>query len=135
MQPMKATVRNRTVHSVSILLAIAVLLSATQSSFGCPLPVSFYAHDTVMVQEQNTSKKERVKIYPNATHDVLFFSVRGVEGRAYQLFLFDVEGKLVTQANIKNKQTTVLENIEKGNYLFEVFSNDKRIENGQVTIQ
>lgn len=135
MQPMKATVGNRIVHSVSILLAVAVLLTATQSSFGCPLPVSFYAHDTVTVQKQTTSKKERIRIYPNAAHDVLFFSVRGIEGKAYQLFLFDVDGKLVKQANIKNKQTTVLENIEKGNYLFEVFSNDKRIENGQVTIQ
>ena len=37
--------------------------------------------------------------------------------------------------NIKNKETTVIDNIEKGNYLFEVFSDDERIENGQVIIK
>ena len=55
--------------------------------------------------------------------------------KVYQLFLFDVEGNLVKQANIKNKQTTVIDNIEKGNYLFEVFSDDERIENGQVIVR
>jgi hypothetical protein len=74
-------------------------------------------------------------LYPNAEHDVLFFSVRGSETKAYQLFLFDIAGTLIKQANIKGRQTTVIDNIEKGNYLFEVFSDDERIENGQVIIR
>jgi len=131
---MNSTVRKRAVQFVSILFTISVVLAASPSTFGCPLPVSFCTNDSVLVQKRTTSKKCKIKIYPNAEHDVLFFNARGVDGKVYQLFLFDVEGKLVKQASIKNKQTTILENIEKGSYLFEVFSDDERIENGQVTI-
>ena len=132
---MKSTVRKRTVQIVSILFTISVGLAVSPSTFGCPLPVSFYTNDSVLVQKRTTSKKCKIKIYPNAGRDVLFFNARGVDGKVYQLYLFDMEGKLVKQANIKNKQTTIVDNIEKGSYLFEVFSDDERIENGQVTIQ
>ena len=91
--------------------------------------------DTILIQKQQVSRKHGIRLYPDASHHVLFFSARGIYGRAYQLFIFDVEGKLVKQVNIKNKQTTVLENIERGDYLFEVFSDDERIENGQVIVR
>jgi hypothetical protein len=42
---------------------------------------------------------------------------------------------LVKQVNIRNRQTTVLNRIEKGSYVFEVFSDDERIENGQVIVK
>jgi hypothetical protein len=91
--------------------------------------------DTILVQKQQVSKKHGIRLYPDAGHHVLFFGAKGIYGKAYQLFIFDVEGKLVKQVNIKNKQTTVLENIDKGDYLFEVFSDDERIENGQVIVR
>lgn len=91
--------------------------------------------DTILIQKQHVSRRHGIKLYPDANHHVLFFAAKGVYGKAYQLFMFDVEGKLVRQVNIKNKQTTVLENIEKGDYLFEVFSDDERIENGQVIVR
>jgi hypothetical protein len=131
---MKSTVRKRTVRIVSILFTISVVLAVSPSTFGCPLPASFYTNDSVLVHKRSASKKCKIKIYPNAERDVLFFNARGVDGKVYQLYLFDMEGKLVKQANIKNKQTTIVDNIEKGSYLFEVFSDDERIENGQVTI-
>jgi hypothetical protein len=91
--------------------------------------------DTILIQKQQVSRKHGIRLYPDAGHHVLFFGAKGIYGRAYQLYIFDVEGKLVKQVNIKNKQTTVLENIEKGDYLFEVFSDDERIENGQVIVR
>ena len=74
-------------------------------------------------------------MYPNADHRVLFFSATGEPGRVYQLYLFDMDGKLSKQIQIRNKETTVLTNIVKGYYLFEVFSDDERIENGQLVIK
>ena len=91
--------------------------------------------DSIYVQKTFTSSKYRIRLYPNANHQVLFFSASGRQGKAYQLFLFDVEGKLVRRANIKNKETTVLNSIDKGVYLFEVFSNDERIGNGQLFVR
>lgn len=125
-----------TTRTVRLLFVTFITLAVANTSFGCPLPALGYQIDnTILVQKQTTSKKHKIRIYPGADQDVLFFSARGTSGKVYQLFLFDVAGNLIKQANVKNKQTTVLDNIEKGNYLFEVFSDDERIENGQVIIK
>lgn len=91
--------------------------------------------DTILISKVQSSRKHKVKLYPNADHQVLFFSASGEAGRVYQLYLFDMDGKLSKQIQIRNKETTVLTNIIKGSYLFEVFSDDERIENGSLTIK
>jgi hypothetical protein len=91
--------------------------------------------DSIVVEKQFTSRRYKIKLYPNANQQVLFFSASGEQGKIYQLFLFDMDGRLVKQANIKNKQTTVINNIDKGVFLFEVFSDDERIENGKITVR
>ncbi len=90
--------------------------------------------DSIIVVRHAVSKKHKIRLYPDADHAVLFFSATGEQGRQYQLFLFDVDGKLVRQVNVRDKQTTVLNMNSKGVFLFEVFSNDERIENGQVRV-
>jgi hypothetical protein len=89
---------------------------------------------TILVNRSQISKKYKIGLYPDARNQVLFFSASGVEKKIYQLYLFDMDGKLVTQASIRNRETTVLTNIPDGNYLFQVFSNDERIEDGQLTV-
>lgn len=90
---------------------------------------------SIQVSKGQTSKKHKIKLYPDARQQVLFFSANGEEGKVYQLFLFDMDGRLVSQAHIRNKETTVLTTIAEGNYLFEVFTDDERIENGQLTVR
>ena len=91
--------------------------------------------DSILVNKLLTSKKYKIKIYPGATQEVLFFNASGEEGKVYQFFLFDVEGNMVKQTQIRNKQTTILTNFNKGCYTFEVFSDDEHIENGTLTIK
>jgi hypothetical protein len=91
--------------------------------------------DTILISKTLISKKHKVRLYANAENSVVFFTASGEAGRVYQLYLFDVEGKLSKQIQIRNKETTVLTNITKGNYVFEIFSDDERIENGQLVIR
>ena len=93
------------------------------------------SRDSILVNKLLTSKKYKIKIYPGATQEVLFFNASGEEGKVYQFFLFDVEGNMVKQTQIRNKQTTILTNFNKGCYTFEVFSDDEHIENGTLTIK
>jgi len=121
--------------TLAVITCLSLAGNATVKSDALSVSLRSPARDTILVQVQTSSKKHKIKLYPNATHEVLFFSVEGESGKAYQLFMFNLSGILVKQANIKTNQTTVLNNIEKGNYLFEIFSNDERIENGQVIIR
>jgi hypothetical protein len=91
--------------------------------------------DTIHIQKNNVAKSHRISLYPDANQKVVFFSVKGTDGKVYQLYMFDVDGKLVHQAETRNKQTTVLKGIEKGVYFFEVFSDDMRIGNGQIAVR
>ena len=97
-------------------------------------PVPLYK-DSIVISKLLTSKKYKIKIYPGASHEVLFFSASGEEGKVYQLFVFDAEGTLVKQTQIRNKQTTILTSFSKGCYTFEVLSDDEHIENGTLTIK
>ena len=131
-------VRKRNGLILPALAVVSMLLTVFNCSANDGRIASSYSpsfNDTILVQKQLTSKKNKIKLYPNANHQVLFFSASGQAGKVYQLFLFDIDGKLVKQVNIRNRQTTVLNRIEKGNYVFEVFSDDERIENGQVIVK
>lgn len=127
----KLPVRKLLAHAMPLLamalLAMPVLSKAAQ--------LNRHPADTILVQKQVNSKKFKIRLYPNASHQVLFFSASGETGKVYQLFLFNLEGQLVRRVNIRDKETTVLTNISKGNYLYEVFSEDDRLENGQVIIR
>ena len=103
-----------------------------------PVKANIPAHlnnDSILVNKLLTSKKYKIKIYPGATNEVLFFNASGEEGKVYQFFLFDIDGNMVKQTQIRNKQTTILTNFNKGCYTFEVFSDDEHIENGTLTIK
>ncbi len=91
--------------------------------------------DTILINKAHTSKKYKIKLYPGITNEVVFFTASGETGKVYQLFLFDLDGTLVKQTQIRNKQTTMLANFNKGNYMFEVFSDDERIENGTLVVR
>lgn len=91
--------------------------------------------DTIFIQKNSLMRSQRISLYPDAHQKVVFFSVKGTEGKVYQLYVFDVDGKLVRQAETRNKQTTILKGIQKGSYFFEVFSDDRRIGNGQIAIR
>ena len=116
------------------LFALAFVMLVQSPVQANPLPVQQYA-DSIVINKLLTSKKYKIKIYSGAKQEVLFFNASGEEGKVYQFFMFDVEGNLVKQTQIRNKQTTMIANITKGNYTFEVFSDDEHIENGTLTIK
>ena len=123
----------RIVPAILFMLLAVSLQSYAVASEAQKSPIKHY-RDSIVVEKQFTSKKYKIRLYPNANQEVLFFNASGEGGKVYQFFLFDMDGNLVKQANIRNKQTTVINNLEKGVYLFEVFSDDERIVTGKVTV-
>ncbi len=90
---------------------------------------------SIQVNKSLVSKKNKIRLFPDAKQQVLFFSAKGEDTRVYQLYLFDMDGRLVNQATIRNRETTVLTSLSEGDYLFEVFTDDERIENGHLIVR
>ncbi len=125
---------------ISILATVSCMLiafTAPAKTPGIIIPQTSYVprYDTIVVDRFPGNKKCSIRLYPDAQKQVLLISANSRLKKHYQFYMFDMDGKLVTQANILNRETTVFGNILKGNYLFEIFSNDERIENGQLTVK
>jgi hypothetical protein len=136
-------VKTTSLHLFTGLTALSLVLAINSPSYASgrkpkvvnpPACTDSNIIHTILVNRSQISKKYKIGLYPDARNEVLFFSASGVEKKIYQLYLFDMDGKLVSQASIRNRETTVLTNIPDGNYLFQVFSNDERIEDGQLTV-
>jgi hypothetical protein len=136
---MKLTLRRiiLTILAAVIFLSFAMIVSL--SSYGAtvkaPLHNGSKNHDSIFIQKKAISKFHKIGLYPDATQKVVFFTVRGEQGKVYQLYVFDLEGNLIRQREIRNKQTTFIKDIEKGVYLFDVFCDDDKIGNGQIAVR
>jgi hypothetical protein len=128
------------------LAAISLALAIYHPTYASDLPsrmqmrpaLTGAGNDTIhsiQVSKSQSSKKNKIRLYPDARQQVLFFSAGGEERKVYQLYLFDMDGRLVNQANIRGRETTVLTNISEGNYLFEIFTDDERVGNGQLAVR
>ena len=120
-----------------LLACLLVAAAVTPSNAGTPAkkPQPAMSADSIFIRKQVISRAHKISLYTDANQKVVFFSVKGEEGRSYQLYVFDMEGKLVTRTEIRNKQTTVIKEMEKGTYSFDVFSDDMKIGNGQMTVR
>lgn len=125
-----------TITAALSFLAFAMIISL--ESHGARNAQAAYTaglSDSIVIHKHVTSRLHKVGLYPDASQKVLFFTVRGEHGKVYQLYVFNMEGTLVKQSEIRNKQTTYISNMEKGVYLFDVFCDDDKIGDGQIAIR
>jgi hypothetical protein len=119
-----------------LLLSIAISAGSLSTEICAAMaPVNHGEQDSIIILKLNNNKKYSINLYTNASQQVLLFSASGEEGSVYQLLLFRQKGKLIKQSKIRNRETTVVSKPEKGNYYFEVFSDDIRIESGTIVVQ
>jgi hypothetical protein len=110
----------------------AAFVTSTALSFAGALPAYPAA---VVVTKNLNSKKHKIRLFTASDAKTLLFTVDGITGNRYTLFVFDLEGKLVTQSIIRNHETSILPNINSGGYLYEVFVKDQKVENGMLTVR
>ena len=52
-----------------------------------------------------------------------------------KLIIFDLDGTMVYQAVLKNKEQKKIDNLPKGTYTYDVFQNDESIEEGKIIVK
>ena len=112
------------------LLALAFMMTTLLSYAGELFPVP----TAVMITKNLNNRKHRVKLFTASDYKTLLFTVDGVQRQRYTLFIFDLEGRLITQTAIQNRQTGILPDIGAGAYLYEVLADDRKVESGQLKV-
>jgi hypothetical protein len=128
---MKSLRENISGKSRMAILPLAFMTTSLVSYAGGSLPVP----NAVMITKNLNNKKHKVRLFMASDNKTLLFTVNGVEGKQYKLFVFDLEGKLIMQSAIQNRETGILPEISAGSYVYEVLVDDTKVENGQLKVK
>jgi hypothetical protein len=113
------------------LLPLAFLMISIASYAG----KSSHVPNAVMITKTLNNRKHKVKLFTASDYKTLLFTVDGADGKHYTLFVFDLEGKLVLQSVIQNRETSILPEINAGDYIYTVLVDDTKVETGQLKIK
>ena len=127
---MKKTIQTKKQKNyfVFCLLFIAISSPAFASAYSA-------CSDTAVITKISGNKNQITQVFSGANKQTLFFSAKMKQKKNCRFYMFDMDGTLVAENNIYNKQGVEFTNRQKGNYYFEIFSEDKRIEDGTLTIK
>ena len=124
------------VKTGSLFFSFIVLLTVCKTAMaGSFISGGLVFHDSIVVRILQSKKPPVFELVPDVSQEVLLFTAKGEKGKIYQLFLFNIDGKLIRQTQVHSKETSLLSGLEKGDYLFEVLSEDDRIGNGNIAIR
>jgi len=85
------------------------------------------------VKSKSGQGKSAVKLYPNPSYGKL--SVSNNASSTIHFYIFDLEGTLIYQTVLNNKEIKTIENLKKGTYLYDVFEKDESIEEGKIIVK
>jgi len=74
-----------------------------------------------------------VAAYPNPTASDLIISIKGLEDPNFSYLLYDMQGKLIKNAKIKDNQTNIgMKNLVPGTYFLKVIQSNKEIKTFKI---
>jgi len=79
-------------------------------------------------------KKPAIKLYPNPCTTGTIQVVSNTPGQL-NFYIFDLEGTLLHQAVIQQKQKHIITNLKKGVYTYDAFYNDEGVEHGKLIVK
>ena|SRR5947209_5916446 len=79
-------------------------------------------------------KKDAIKLSPNPSYDGKVSVVSNVS-ETLHFYIFDLEGTLIYQAVLNNKEGKTIDKLNKGTYMYDVFQNDESIEEGKIIVK
>lgn len=89
--------------------------------------------DVSAIDKNTDAKKAAIKLYPNPSFGKI--SVSAITASPLHFYIFDLDGTMVYQAVLNNKEKKVIDKLKKGTYLYDVFENDESIEEGKITVK
>ena len=116
-------------HLLTAFFLILSSIAQSQSS-----SESFSFSSSIEKKKVWLKKNNLVNIYPNPSSNGSV-SVTSRSEKIIHFYIFDLEGTLIYQAELKEKEKKLISSLNKGTYMYDVFVNDESIEEGKLTIK
>ena len=99
-----------------------------------------FEDDKKPVKKRKLSKKTSVnamtvKIYPDMFKKSMHVVAKSDSEKEMSLYVFDVEGTLVTNYKIKAGDHKTISGLPKGLYVYNVFCDDEQVASGRITFK
>jgi len=121
--------RNLLFAGLFLLTALTVFAQKDFSTAG-----NIISNDSPVLKKESEDHKTVVKIYPNPSYGKLSVTAN-TSSSSLHFYIFDLEGTLIYQAVLKNKERKIVTDLKKGTYMYDVFENDESIEEGKIVIK
>jgi hypothetical protein len=96
---------------------------------GCLMVLSsFFDPRSTKMRERNLSVAQQDK-------NILVNVKSTKNNNKTQFYMFNISGELVKEYNINGSQKIIISQLPKGIYLYEFFSNDERLKNGEIELK
>ncbi|MES1223842.1 MAG: hypothetical protein ABUT20_50570, partial [Bacteroidota bacterium] len=82
-----------------LLLTSAAALPGNKTGVAKKHTTGAPVYDTILVNKFSENRKYRIRMYPDAYKQVLLISADGKQKKDYRFFMFDMDGKLVSEAD------------------------------------
>jgi len=106
------------------------LLLKNLFAFAC-----FFLSSAFTVTTDNRNNKPETVVSIVQENNDLTVSVQTIKDNHVKFFIFSVEGRLIKELNIRGSGKISITQLEKGIYIYDFFSKDKRIKNGQIALK
>lgn len=83
----------------------------------------------------SSRNNDAVKIYPDIIKSDMHVIAKDNNGNEIDFFVFDMQGTLVQNFKMKQKDHVKIKGLERGKYIYRVFSGDKESAHGQFEIR
>jgi hypothetical protein len=123
---MKKTILKERHQLLFPILFTAILLPAFASAHSTDC-------DTAVVKKISGNKNHN--LYSGKDKQTIYFSAKLKQKKVYRFYMFNMDGNLVAENDIVNKRGVAFTNMQSGDYYFEIFDKDERVESGTITIK
>mgnify|MGYP003577025335 CR=1 FL=1 len=116
------------------LLWVTLLVIVVSGFSGSIEESNLAAEKAPALKAATSTKKEAVKLYPNPSTDGRI-TVSSNRTETLHFYVFDLDGTLLHQVVLKDKQKKTIENLKKGIYVYDAFLNDEGIVHGNIIVK
>lgn len=109
-----------------ILLLSAIFIFATSFNMA--------GNGEIKPIKKGALRKETIKLYPNPSYDGTI-TISTTLTDTLHFYIFDLEGTLINQTILTNKEKKTVTNLNKGTYMYDVFQKDESIEEGKLIVK